>query len=221
MKTTLSSIGYGMFAAALVAGSCLNTMAAEGEYDVAIGFHSLSPTRDMDWDSGGGLDIQGRIWKNDHLGFALAGSFETWNAVSVISEVEGQNSYSYTAISGDAAVNSIGASVLYRSSQGGDVRLIIDLGLRYASISSAVYAEGAYDGPGGPNYSYDKIEIDDTLLFAAGAALEFSMTRNVSLELSIRGLVDLNKPEETFLGESLGDTDFGAVTFGIGLVCRL
>ena len=221
MKTTLSSIGYGIFAAALVTGSCLTAMADESECDLVIGCHSLSPTRDMDWKGGGGLEIQSRFWNDEHIGFALVGAFDTWDAVSVTSESEGINSYSYTAISGDASVTSFGAAVLYRSGSSGDVRLIIDLGLRYAAVGSAVYAEAAYDGPGGPNYSYEKIEIDNTMLFAAGAALEFEMTKNVSLELGVKCLVDLNKPEETYLGESLGDTDFGAVTFGIGLICRL
>jgi hypothetical protein len=72
-----------------------------------------------------------------------------------------------------------------------------------------------------PNYSYETIEIDNTVLFAAAAVLEFDMTKNISLDLSLGYLADLNKPEETYLGESLGDTDFGAFTFGIALVCRL
>jgi hypothetical protein len=121
--------------AALIAGSCLNAFAAKDEkydIDLVIGGHGLSPTRDMDWDSGGGVDIQGRFWKNENFGFALTGVFETWDAVSETSEVEGSDSYYYTAISGDASVTSFGASVLYRSDPTDEVRLIIDLGLRYA-----------------------------------------------------------------------------------------
>lgn len=221
MKSAIHTLGCGILAVVMTAGSWGGAMADDSEFEMLIGFRSLAPTRDMDWERGGGIELQARFWHKGHVGVALVGASDTWDAKTSVSEMDSGSSYAYTAISGDAAITSIGASILYRSGSSDDVRLLIDLGFRYVTVNSALYAEAAYDGPGGPSYSYDKIEIGNTLLFVAGASLEFDIMQDVSLVVGLGYQVDVNKPEEKYLGESLGDTDLGAVTFGVGLSCRL
>jgi hypothetical protein len=221
MKSVMHTFVVGILAVATMAGSCFNAGAGESDFEMLIGYRSLSPTRDMDWERGAGIELQARFWHNGHIGVALIGASDTWDAKTSVSEMDGGSTYAYTAIAGDASITSLGASILYRSGSADDVRLVIDLGFRYATVNSAVYAEAAYDGPGGPSYSYEKIEVGNTLLFVAGAGLEFDIMKDVSLVVGFGYQMDMNKPEEKYLGESLGDTDLGAVTFGVGLSCRL
>ena len=221
MKSIGHSYIYAMSMALALGAFGGNVEENGNSFELVAGYHGLSPLRDADWDSASGIEIQGRFWQNEHIGLALVGSFDAWKAKTAITEVDDGHAYTYTAITGDATVTSLGASILYRTGSSGDVKLIIDLGLRYATVNSSVYSEAAYDGSGGPNYLYEKIDIEDTLLFVAGAELEFQVTENASLILGVGYQVDLNKPEETFVGESLGETDLGAASFIIGFACRL
>jgi opacity protein-like surface antigen len=219
MKTNRQASLQAMIAV-LMSGVLCAAAAEESSFELVAGYHGLSPKKSADWKDAAGIEIQGRFWQNEHLGFALVGASDTWKARTEVVEEDTGDTYFYTSVSGDASVTSLGASLLYRSESSAEVKLVLDIGLRYALIDSAVYGEAAYDGPGGPNYLYEKINIEDTLLFVLGAGLEFEMSRNVSLILGVGYQVDLNKPEETFAGESLGETGLDAVTYGILLSCR-
>lgn len=221
MKSTVHRFSYAMVVVLALGTFGTSIASGENSFELMAGCRGLSPIRDTDWETASGMELQGRFWPSEHIGLALVGAFDAWEARTAITERDDGTTYTYTAITGDATVTSLGASLLYRRGSSGDVNLIIDLGLRYASVNSAVYAEAAYDGPGGPNYLYERIAIENTLLFVAGAALDFRVTDNVSLTLGVGYQVDLNRPEETYAGESLGKTDLGAASVMVGLVCRL
>lgn len=220
MKTTRHTSRYAVIAALALAAAGAAAAEDKGSFELVVGYQGLSPQRDVDWKSASGLEIQGRFWQNEHIGIALAGASASWKARTAISEVDDGATYVYTSISGDATITSFGASLLYRTGASGDVNLVLDLGLRYAMVNSSVYSEAAYDGLGGPNYLYDKIRIENAMLFVAAADLEFRASKDVSLLFGLGYQVDLQKPEERFAGESLGDTDLGATLFRIGLACR-
>ena len=218
---TVKQINVYAAALVLILGSWNNYVSAqEKSFDLTAGYHWLHPTKSEDWKNASGIEIQARFWQNEHLGFALVGAADTWKAKTEISEVDTGDTYSYTSVNGDASITSFGASLLYRSESHADVKLVLDLGLRYALVDSSVYGEAAYDGPGGPNYLYDKIDIDNTLLFVLGAGVEFEVTDNIAFTLGAGYQVDINKPEETFVGESLGETGLDAVSFCILLNCK-
>lgn len=195
--------------------------AQEKTFELAAGYHWLNPTKDEDWKRAGGIEIQARFWQNEHLGFALVGASDTWKARTEVYEEDTGDAYFYTSVDGDASITSLGASLLYRSESSAEVKLVLDFGLRYALIDSSIYGEAAYDGPGGPNYLYDKIDIDNTLLFVLGAGVEFAITDNIAFTIGAGYQVDINKPEETFAGESLGETGLDAVSFCMLLNCKL
>lgn len=195
-------------------------MAEDKSFNLVAGYHWLSPKKSEDWRNAGGIEIQGRFWQNEHLGFALVGAADTWDAKTEIVEEDTGDTYLYSSVKGDASVTSFGASLLYRSASSAEVKLVMDFGLRYAMVDSAVYGEAAYDGPGGPNYLYDKINIDNTLLFTLGAGLEFEVTKDISFIIGIGYQIDLNKPEEKFAGESLGETGLDAASFNMMLSCK-
>ena len=220
MKTNRQISVKAMAAVLMMGVCCSGAVAQEKSFDLVAGYHWLTPKKDADWRSAGGIEIQGRFWQNEHLGFALVGDFDTWNARTEVTEIDTGDTYTYTSVKGDASVTSLGASLLYRSESTAEVKLVMDLGLRYALVDSAVLGEAAYDGPGGPNYLNEKINIENTLLLVAGAGLEFEVTRNVSFTLGIGYQVDLKKPEETFAGESLGKTGLDAVAYNILLSCK-
>lgn len=221
MKTTITRSCYTKLMV-LALGLCGTAVhASDDTFELVVGGHGIAPTRSADWNTAGGLEIQGRFWPSEHIGLALAGGFDTWRAKKAVTEMDDGQSYTYTAIAGDASVASLGASLLYRTSSAGDVNLILEFGLRYAAVESSVYAEAAYDGPGGPNYLYEKIDIANTMLFVTGVSLQFQATESVALTLGVGYQVDLLSPEETYAGESLGNTDFGATLFTVGLACRL
>ncbi|MBA4386732.1 MAG: hypothetical protein C0404_02055 [Verrucomicrobia bacterium] len=220
MKTNKNRKTYAAMAILTLGMFCPGVMAGDQSFDLVAGYHWLSPGKDADWKNASGLELQGRFWRSAHLGIALVGSADTWKARTEITEEDSGNAYASTSIMGDASVTSLGASVLYRSGAVSDVKLVMDFGLRYAMVDSAVYAEAAYDGPGGPNYLYDKIHIDNTMLFVAGAGLEFEVSNEISLTLGVSCQVDINKPEERFAGSSLGETGLDAVSFGVLLSCK-
>jgi hypothetical protein len=209
-------------AAALMAVSPVRAVAADDKapFDLVAGYHWLSPGTDDDWSDASGVEIQGRFWRDEHVGFALAGSFDTWEAKTEVYEEDTGSTYFYSSIMGDASVTSLGASLLYRSQPTEDIILGMNIGLRYAMVDSTIYAEAAYDGPGGPNYLYDKIEIENTLLLVIGGEMQFELSHDISLILGAGYQVDLNKPEETYAGSSLGETKFNAASFSILLACE-
>jgi len=184
--------------------------------ELLASFNALSPAAGDDWDSAAGFEVQGRIWQHGRIGFALTAASDLWEAKSVVSEFSDGNSYSYTSISGDATVTSLGIALLYRSEA-----MFLELGLRFASIDSSVYAEAIYEEGATSDYRYEIIEIEDTTFFTARIGVELEMTEEVFLVPSIGYQVDLGKPVESFAGESIGETDLRATTFGIGIVCRL
>lgn len=225
MKTTGNRTLTALIATMTAFGALTSALAGEKtvdntSFDLAAGYHWLSPKRSADWSSASGIELQGRFWESEHIGFALVGAYDTWKAKTVVFEEETPTSYAYTSIMGDATVTSLGASLLYRSSSSGEVKLVMDIGLRYAMIYSAIYSEAAYDGRGGPNYLYDKIQIENTVLFTIRAGLEFELSDNVSLTVGAGYQADLNKPQETFAGESLGETSMDAVSYGVLLSCK-
>jgi len=46
------------------------------------------------------------------------------------------------------------------------------------------------------------------------------VTKDVAFIAGIGYQVDMQKPEETYAGESLGETGFDAITCNLGLVCK-
>jgi hypothetical protein len=218
MKTN-SKIFVSVLAATVMFSTACGA-AEESSFDFVAGYHWLFPKKDMDWKSASGVEVQARFWPSEHLGFGLVAASDIWKAKTVITEEEGVDSYFYTSVWGDASVTSLGASLLYRSESSASVKLLLDLGLRYALVDSAVYGEAAYDGPDGSNYLNEKIDIEDTFLLVIGAGLEFEVTRNIALILGLGYQIDLKKPEETFAGESLGETSLDAVTCGLSLSCK-
>jgi hypothetical protein len=179
-------------------------------------YNMLSPAQGEDWDDASGFEVQGRFWHGGHVGFALAAGSDTWAAQKTVSEIDDGSVYSYSSIDGDATVTTLGASLLYRSSA-----MFIELGLRFAFIDSSVYAEAIYEDDSGSDYLREVIEIENTTFFVARMGVELEMTEDVFLVPSIGYQVDLGRPSETWAGEPLGETDFRAVTFGIGITCRL
>ncbi|OGV67615.1 MAG: hypothetical protein A2283_07605 [Lentisphaerae bacterium RIFOXYA12_FULL_48_11] len=220
MKTNRQIPVYAMTLALALSSWSACASAQEKTFDLVAGYHWLHPTKSEDWKSAGGIEIQARFWQNEHLGFALVGAADTWKAKTEVYEEDTGDTYFYTSVDGDASITTFGASLLYRSESHADVKLVLDFGLRYALIDSSVYGEAAYDGPGGPNYLYDTIDIDNTLLFVLGGGIEFTVTENIAFTLGVGYQVDINKPEETFVGESLGETGLDAVSFGMLINCR-
>jgi hypothetical protein len=220
MRTNRHTSVCTMLAVLTLGAFCTGAVADDKSFDLVAGFHGLSPRKNADWKSASGVEIQGRFWRNEHLGFALVGAFDTWNARTEISEEDTGDTYVYTSVMGDASVTSLGASMLYRSGSSDEVKLVMDIGLRYAMVNSAIYGEAAYDGPGGPNYLYEKIGIENTLLFVIGAGMEFDIAKDISFTLGVGYQVDLNKPEERFAGVSLGETGLDAVSYSVLLSCK-
>jgi len=196
-----------------------NAVEKDEAFDLVAGYHWLSPGTDEDWSGASGAEIQGRFWRDDHVGIALVGSFDTWEARTEVYEEDTGDTYAYTSIMGDASVTSLGASLLYRSQPTEDIILGMNIGFRYALVDSTIYAEAAYDGPGGPRYLYDKINIDNTMLLVIGGEMEFELSHDISLILGAGYQVDLNKPEETYAGSSLGETKLNASSFSLLLSC--
>ena len=215
MNRTIRVCGYCLLVLALA----LPAAGAEGEsapFDVYVGFNGISPGQDDDWDDAAGLEVQARFWRNQHLGIALAVGSEMWEAVGTVSEFDDGRISEYTALSGDASLTSVGLSLLYHSSGA-----FVEIGMRYLSVDSSVFVEASYDGPDGSDYRYEAIDIADTLIFTARVGFEVELADRIMLIPSIGYQVDLRKPEEKFAGQSLGETDFRGVTFGIGLACEL
>lgn len=219
MKTTSNMLKHAMAAITMMGVCCTGAVAGESPFDIVAGYHWLSPKKDKDWKNASGIEIRGRLWQGENLGLALVAASDTWKAKSVVDEQETADTYVYSSVSGDASVTSFGASLCYRSEPRADVKLIMDMGLRYALVDSSLYGEAAYDGPGGPNYLNEKINIENTILFVLGAGLEFEMTRNVALIVGVGYQVDLQKPQETFAGQSLGETSLDAVSYTVALAC--
>jgi opacity protein-like surface antigen len=223
MRTNRHVQAYAL-ASFLVIGALCASAGNETEgnsVDIVAGYHWLTPRKDMDWKDAGGIEVGARFWMNKHIGLALAAASDTWKARPETVEEDTGDTYLYTSVTGDASLMSLGASLCYRSDPAASVKLIMEMGLRYAMVDSSVYGEAAYDGPGGPNYIYEKIDIDDTMLFVVGAGVDFEMTKNVSLILGVGYQVDLKKPEEMFAGESLGETGFDGISLGVALCCKL
>ncbi|MDD4871365.1 MAG: outer membrane beta-barrel protein [Kiritimatiellae bacterium] len=218
MKTNRQILTYTLAGIMIFGVVCAG--AEEKSFDLVTGYHWLSPKKDMDWKDASGIEMQLRFWQSEHLGFGVVAAYDTWKARTEITEEEGVDSYFYTSVFGDASVTSLGASLLYRSESSASVKLLLDIGLRYALVDSSVYGEAAYDGPGGPNYFNEKIDIDDTVLFVVGAGVEFEVTKDIALILGLGYQIDLKKPEETFAGESLGETGLDAVKYGLSLTCK-
>lgn len=193
-----------------------NICAQENPFELFASFCGISPARNEDWSGSSGLEIQGRLWQNEHIALALSVGSDLWNAKKSVSEFDDGSVYSYTAINGDATLMNLGGSLLYRS--GG---VLLELGLRYASVDSSIYVDAIYDGPDGSDSRYEKIDIADTFLFVARLGVELEMAENIMIIPYIGYQVDLGKPEERFAGESLGETDFRAVTYGLGFSCKL
>jgi len=150
----------GVIVTFLVSGVQESMAGEENNFDVVAGYHWLSPRKDADWKSASGVEIQARFWRSEHIGIAIVVASDTWKARSEMYEEDTGDTYTYTAIWGDATLASIGASLLYRSESAAQVKLVMECGLRYAMVDSGVYSEAAYDGPGGPNYLNEEIEID-------------------------------------------------------------
>lgn len=198
---------------ALYAG---NVCANENSFELFAGVDGLSPSRGDDWSHGSGLEIQGRFWQNEHIGLALSIGSDVWTAKKTVSEYDDGSVYSYTAISGDATVMNFGGSLLYHSNM-----VLIELGLRYASIDSSVYVDAVYNGPDGADSRYETIDIDSTMLFVARLGIEFEFAEDILCIPYIGYQVDLWTPDERFAGESIGETDLRAVTFGLGFSCKM
>jgi len=213
MKSVVMTV---IMAVSVIAGQAAFAGADTPESELFINFSALSPSLGDDWDDASGFEVQGRFWNNGHIGFALSAGSDTWSAKETVSEFDDGSVYSYTAINGDATVTTLGASLLYRSSA-----MFVELGLRFALIDSSVYAEAIYEDDSGSDYRYSVIDIDDTTLFVARIGVELEMTEDVFLVPSVGYQVDLGKPNERWAGELLGETDFRAVTFGIGITCRM
>ena len=211
----------GIAAALLFCAASVGAAAEQTSFDIVMGYHLLLPKKYMDWRIADGAEIQARLWQSEHIGLALSAASDTWSAKPETSVEQSADSYVSSSVSGDASVTTLGASILYRSEPSAEVKLILDLGLRYALVDSSVYGEASYSGTGGSNYLYEKIGIENSLLFVIGAGLEFEVTKNISFTIGAGYQVDLKKPKETFAGESLGETSLDAVSFNLLLACRL
>lgn len=195
------------------------SIAGEQSQEIVVIARWLSPTREMDWASGSGVEAQVRFWQTERTGIALTAGGETWTAVSDVYEEASDSSYLYSATSGDTSVALLGISVLHRSLLMEGLSILMDLGVRYAFIESALQSEVFYEDASGSVALVDTIEIDDTVLGVAGVSLDAHLNDTVSIQAGVSYQVDLSKPAETFAGEFIGDTSFQAVSFNLGIAC--
>ncbi|MBN2301256.1 MAG: hypothetical protein JXN60_01935 [Lentisphaerae bacterium] len=216
MKTVRQNMAI---AVVMIGMTCVCALAQDSFQEFSLSAHWLSPSRDTDWSSASGVEAQVQFWHTRNTGMALAMGAETWNATDDVYEETGPSSYTYSAVGGDASVTLLGVSALHRAELMEGLNILMDAGIRWAFISSNIRSDAVYEDAAGSTYVSDTIEIEDTVLAVVGVHLEGNLNENVSIRTGLSYRIDLSKPEETFIGESIGETSFQAVSFSVGVAC--
>ncbi len=189
----------------------------ESKADVMVRVQGVAPIEDGDWDSGTGLEAQLRFWGSDHVGLSLALGAASWDAVGEYVEEWDEVSYYSSIVDGDASLLRVGASLWARSPLSRHTALTVEAGVRYLSIDSSIDTSVYYEEGADVFSSDDVIEIDDAWLATVGIYLEAEMANHVSIQAGLGYDFDLTGPGETVLGESIGDTSFSGLLFGVGI----
>lgn len=209
MKNRRNGTGGWKCALAAAVLGCAPMFPAAGEGEVAGRVGGLGAEERDDWDSVVFGELQWRYWWDDHLGLALAGGFQQWDAEHEFAAGgKGDRAWS-DEISGDADVFPVGVSVLIRGvNDVNTARFLIEAGIRHASVDSSVRVTRITAGQAPV---VDTIEIDDALLAVVAAELGLRLGDNAWLSVGVGYQHDFENPEETFREYSLGETDFSGV----------
>ncbi|MBN1672750.1 MAG: hypothetical protein JXR37_17030 [Kiritimatiellae bacterium] len=188
----------------------------ESRDDVLLKFQGLSPAESEDWDSGAGLELQGRFWSGEDAGVALAVGLYSWRATSDFVEESDDYGYAALTIDGDASLVPVGISGLYKAPLGESVSLIFEAGVRYVFVDSKVSADIYYEDYYGTDCLKEDIEIDDFFMGVLGLSLEAQLDSGFFLQAGLGYQFDLGSPNESFLGEDIGPTRFNAGSVHLG-----
>jgi len=201
-------------------GATLACRAQSESSDLLIRFRGVHPSEEQDWDSGAGVELQARFWQSENVGFSLAAGIGSWDVVSEYLEEFDEYGYYSSVIEGDASVIPVGGSLWFRGAPSPAIKLTFEAGLRYLIVESDIYASAYLEDVDGTFSSYDRIEIDNALVSILGVHLEAQVSDSFALHAGLGYQHDLTGPEETVLGESLGETDFSGTLFTIGAAVK-
>ncbi len=201
--------------AALLLGTRFAPAADESSSDVVVRFQYVAPAESEDWDRAVGLEGQFRLWGSKNVGVALAVGYQSWAAVED-SYVDDSDGYYSSLIEGDAAVMPVGVSLLGRGEFMEDVNIVVEGGLRYAFVDSSIESSTYYERGGVGDRTVGTIDIENAVLGILAVELDMRVSENLALTLGIGYQLDLSGPKETYLGESIGDTDFSGTLITAG-----
>lgn len=206
-------------AMAIAAAAALGAAAENEEYaDMVVRFQGLSPAASEDWDTAAGIEAQLRLWDSERVAIALAIGFDSWEAKEEFSEDDDGSSYVAMHVSGEASLVPVGISAVYRAPLAGGLSLVMEAGVRYVFVDSAITTEVAYEDALGSDYFVEDVEIDDAMLAVLRVGLQADLSQELSIEGGIGYQFDVGRPNETFLGEDIGSTSFKAGSAYAGLV---
>ena len=175
---------------------------------------------DAAWKQAFGGEAQWRRWRSPTFGFALAAGIQTWkleNKQLIVHDSDILN----PMLDGSATVVPLGASLLFRREPKPDTTsVLLDLGLRYALISSDANVTYEYiDHYGNHRISPYPVDFDNRLL--AVAAIEIGGQLGDDAEWFVTGGYQFDFTSgENWLYEEVAN-DFGGATVGAGIRWRL
>jgi hypothetical protein len=168
------------------------------------------PTGDYDlYEAGVMVELQFRDWVNAPWGYLLAIGYGEWRA-DEDAEDPGPNLYDYD---GELEVVPFGGSLILKAYEGQDIAITLEAGVRYFITDSSITAR---DTAQSPDNEYT-VSVDDSLVFRAGASLDYVISPDYILSLGGSYLTDIDEGSVSTELSSATDNSFESLVFEVAL----
>ena len=189
----------------------------EASTGMCLMYRAISPDKEEDWTSAGGVEAQLRFWQDESVAVALALGVDRWKAVHEFSDGIDELGYYAVDIDGTATLVPIGVSLVHRSTISEEASVTFDAGVRYVLVDSNIDVATTEEDEFGLITYIDPVTIDNSWLGVVGVTVEGALDEDVWVFAGLSYQFDLTDPGETFLGDSIGETSFQGPAFRLGL----
>jgi opacity protein-like surface antigen len=212
-KLTLAAVAVLMVGTVVHAAEVVSS---NGKEELYITGNYYDPSDNDIYDSGLGMEIQGRYWFSDLLGAAITGGFAIWD---IDDKTDLSPSKFNVTDPLDDSVNlyTFGASALLRPINGEKIKLTLEGGLRFIYIDSNVDMVGIDE-----NGTVVSTTVDPDSVFAGvvAADLEYVLSDVVSILGGVGYQFTLSSGDIDAFGYTVGDSEVDSLIVRAGAAIR-